>query len=68
MKTKTPKLQDPELARLLTTPVIQFRKDKDCKHSVRFAAVDPNAAVQSLYVNRLMAGNSTTAEITLLGK
>ena len=34
---------------------IEMVKEKDCKHSVRYASVDPTAAVATVYVMRTAA-------------
>ena len=42
-----------------------MKKDKDCKHSVRFAATDEKAPVQSIYINRETAGSWTHVDVTI---
>jgi hypothetical protein len=44
---------------------IEFVKDKDCKHSVRYAAIDPKAPIQSIYVSREFADGSVPLIVTL---
>jgi len=46
------------------TPIPMI-KDKDCKHSVRFAVKDPEAPIQSVYVKRELAGNWNELVITV---
>lgn len=46
------------------TPIAMI-KDKDCKHSVRFAAKDEKAPIQSLYVSRELAGSWNELVITV---
>ena len=48
-----------------TDAPIAMIKDKDCKHSVRFAAKDPEAPVQSVYVKRELAGNWNELVLTV---
>ena len=43
---------------------IEMVREKDCKHSVRYASVDPAAAVATVYVMRT-AAETMPAKITV---
>ena len=44
---------------------ITMKRDKDCKHSVRFATNDDQSPVQSVYVNRSHPGINDAREIAV---
>ena len=49
-----------------------LNRDKDCKHSVRFANDNPESPIQSVYINRSTPGvneaKSVTLKLTVAGK
>lgn len=47
---------------------IVLKKDKDCKHSVRFAAEDAKAAIETVYIKREKAAKWKEVVITVEGK
>lgn len=50
---------------------ITLKRDKDCKHSVRFSTTEDTAPVSSVYINRFIPGvnsaQTVTVEITIGG-
>jgi len=44
--------------------IVMFR-DKECKHSVRFATNDEQAPVRNVYVNRTVPGVDKTKFVTV---
>jgi hypothetical protein len=44
---------------------IEMKKDKDCKGSVRFAAADPDAPIQTVYVSRKFTNGSFPITLTI---
>ena len=50
----------------MTTKNIKLVKDKACKHSVRFAAVDrENSAVETVYISREVAAGWSVVNLTV---
>lgn len=50
----------------MQTTNIKLVKDKDCKHSVRFAAVDAeNSAVETVYISREVAAGWLAVNLTI---
>ena len=45
--------------------VIPMTRDKECKHSVRFATADEAAPVNTVYVSRELAGVDKAQAITV---
>lgn len=50
---------------LFMEKTIHMKRDKDCKHSVRFATDDEKEPVQSVYVSRSIPAVETAREITV---
>ena len=47
------------------TKVIELKRDKECKNSVRFVTEDDKSPLSNVYLSRTMAGVNDAKEITI---